>query len=146
MLGMIPWFGQDGNLPPTIHQANWEEFLAAFAFNTYRRVLAKGLRCALDNLQNAGCSLVYVDGSYVTSKDMPGDYDACWDISGVDLKKLDPVFFDFSNKRREQKRKYYGELFPANFLACCITGRTYLDFFQIDKHTGDPKGIVALTL
>lgn len=103
-----------------------------------------GLRAALDSLERAGCTRVYVDGSFVTSRDTPADYDACWDSTGVDVSRLDPVLLDFSNGRAAQKRKYYGELFIAN--QQLPGGTRFLDFFQRDKATGQPKGIVALSL
>lgn len=88
---------------------------------------------------------MYVDGSFVTAKEDPGDYDACWEVAGVDPYLLDPVFFTFENGRAAQKARYLGEMFPAS-TAEGATGTTFLDFFQIDKETGDPKGIVALDL
>ena len=38
----------------------------------------------LTNLSSAGCRLVYLDGSFVTRKERPGDIDACWDVQYVD--------------------------------------------------------------
>ena len=32
---------------------------------------------AMVNLRDAGCKTVYVDGSFVTDKERPGDFDAC---------------------------------------------------------------------
>ena len=37
-----------------------------------------GLGAALENLKNAGCGTVYINGSFVTNKVVPNDYDACW--------------------------------------------------------------------
>jgi len=54
------------------------------------------LRLVLGALTKAGCRRVYLDGSFVTSKPEPGDYDACWDIAGVDVEVPDSVFLDFS--------------------------------------------------
>jgi hypothetical protein len=54
------------------------------------------------------------------------------------------VLLDFSNKRAAQKAKYSGELFPAT--APVGPGARFLDFFQQDKATGEPKGIVAIDL
>ena len=88
---------------------------------------------------------MYIDGSFATEKREPGDYDACWDIEGVDLESLDSVFLDFSNARRAQKRKYLGEFFPAQ-MPEGATGKLFLDFFQIDKETGKAKGVVGLKL
>jgi hypothetical protein len=56
---------------------------------------------------------VYIDGSFVRVKREPGDYDACWDIDGVNVEALDSVFLDFSKGRTAQKRKFFGEFFPA---------------------------------
>jgi hypothetical protein len=88
---------------------------------------------------------VYVNGSFVTSKDFPGDFDGCWDITGVDPSGLDPVFLDFDNHRAAQKARFLGEFFPAQ-LPAGISGRTFLEFFQINRDTGAPKGIVAIDL
>lgn len=88
---------------------------------------------------------MYLDGSFVSDKDLPGDYDACWEASGVDPALLDPVLLDFSNRRAAQKRKYRGELFPAA-VAAEPGGTRFLDYFQRDRVTREPKGIVAIDL
>ena len=38
-----------------------------------------------------------------------------------------------------------GELFPAAVIAD-TDGLSFLEFFQTDKETGDPKGVVAVDL
>lgn len=99
-------------------------------------------------LREAGCRRVYLDGSFVTQKVAPGDYDVAWDAEDVniaDLLRREPVFGIFDAGRAAQKAKYLGEFFPSSFNEG-ITGRTFLDFFQTDKNTGAPKGIVALDL
>jgi hypothetical protein len=88
---------------------------------------------------------VYIDGSFVTSKDFPGDFDGCWDVTAVDVAKLDPVLLDFNNGRAAQKARFLGELFPAQ-LPAGLGGRTFLEFFQVDKSTGMEKGIVVIDL
>ena len=144
----IPDFNTEGNLPQGIHDADWSEFEARFAITAHRTRLAAGLKSALEVLGKAGCKRVYVDGSYVTEKEVPNDFDVAWDPAGVDtklLKKLEPVFFDFDNKRAAQKTKYLGEFFPSSVPADLV-GTTFIDFFQIDKTTGNAKGIVALNI
>ena len=64
---------------------------------------------------------------------------------GVDVQRLDPVLLDFANGRAVQKARFGGELFPAQ-TPNGPSGKTFLEFFQIDKQTGDPKGIIALDL
>ena len=71
-----------------------------------------GLRAALENLKRAGCRTVYVNGSFVTNKYVPNDYDACWEEAGVEPEALDPVLLTFDPGRVTQKAKYLGELFP----------------------------------
>ena len=104
-----------------------------------------GLRAALVNLKGAGCRTVYVIGSFVTSKNLPNDYDACWEENGVHPVALDPVLLTFDPGRAAQKAKYMGELFPASVVADS-GGLSFLEFFQTVKETGNPKGIVALDL
>lgn len=104
-----------------------------------------GLRQGIEQLKAAGCETVYVDGSFVTAKPQPGDFDACWDVTNVNPSLLDPVFLDFGNRRAAQKARFLGEFFPAHF-PNGTSGTTFLEFFQTDKSSGDPKGIVALDL
>ncbi len=104
-----------------------------------------GLKAAMVSLKDAGCKTVYVDGSFVTGKERPGDFDACWEEEGVDPIVLDPVLLIFDNGRASQKAKYMGELFPASNIAD-EDGFSFLEFFQTDKETGRRKGIVAIDL
>ncbi len=49
------------------------------------------------------------------------------------------------NHRAAQKARYGGELFPAE-TAAEPSGTAFLDYFQSDRETGAPKGIVAISL
>ena len=142
---LIPDFQPDGNLPPGIHWAEISEIERRFAINPHRRRQLEGFKDAAKELQQAGCKALFLDGSYVTTKDMPGDYDACWAVDDVDPSKLDPVFFDFSNRRAAQKARFLGEFFPGGWPEG-LSGRTFLDFFQLDRDTGKPKGIIGFDL
>ncbi len=144
---MIPPFDPNtGNLPAGIHEATWDELLARYGYTPYRLQLLAGLKTVLDALRLAGCGRVYLDGSFVTAKAVPGDFDACWETMGVDvleLVRLAPELFDFTAKRAAQRAKYGGELFPAEALAE-PGGTVFLAYFQRDKSTDQPKGIVAI--
>jgi hypothetical protein len=142
---MIPAWHTNGDLPPGVHFATWRELGDRLSFNPRRQRLMAGLRIACRELRRAGCRLVYLDGSFVTRKEHPGDFDACWDIQDVDDSKLDSVFLDFSRGRAAQKQRFQGEFFPAQ-LPEGATGRAFLDFFQTNKATGEPKGILAIRL
>lgn len=141
----IPPFADSGNLPEGIHEATWDEIVERYAKNERRRELLDGLREALGNLRGAGCRRAYVDGSFVTAKEEPGDFDACWEAAGVAPDLLDPVLLSFGNKRAAQKARFGGELFPADAFAD-PHGTRFVDYFQLDKTTGERKGIVAVDL
>jgi predicted nucleotidyltransferase len=142
---LIPAFTAHGLLPEGVHPATLEEVLERFGGNERREQLLTGLIEALRLLRAAGCRRVYVNGSFVTSKERPNDIDACWDIDGVDADALDPVFFDFDDGRAAQKARFGAEFFPAR-LPEGLTGRAFMDFFQVDRQTGEPKGIIELRL
>ena len=131
-------------LPPGIHDATLAEVATAFANTPYRLRLFDGFARAAEALRLAGCDNVYLDGSFTTGKPHPDDYDGCWDHAGMDFSRLDPVLLDFSNKRAAQKRKYLGEMFPA--FSTNGIGGTFLDFFQIEKFSGQPKGVIRISL
>lgn len=142
---MIPAFTPTGLLPPGIHPATWNEIVERYGTNRYRLHLLHGLLAALRSLRVAGCRTVYLDGSFVTTETVPNDFDACWAAVGIDPGLLDPVLLDFSDWRAAQRRRFGGELFPAEALAD-VGGTSYLDYFQQFRRTGAAKGIVALDL
>ena len=133
---VIPAHDALGRLPPGVHVATWAEITHRFGTNRWRQRLLHGLREALVSLKAAGCAVAYIDGSFVT---------ACWDERGVDPHVLDPVLLDFSNRRAAQKARFGGELFPAS-VSADTNSTAFLNFFQIDKATGDQKGIIAIDL
>jgi hypothetical protein len=145
---MVPDFVDIGGpwmvLPPGVHDATLEEIEVRFATSDHRKRIFAGFRNGLTALRKAGCRKIYLDGSFVTEKPVPGDFDACWDPIGVDDAKLDSVFLDFSDGRKNQKKRFYGEFFPASVLADGT--HIFLDFFQTDRHTGKVKGIICINL
>lgn len=145
---MIPDFINDTSLlypilPPGIWDADIYEIEKRFATNKRRVELFSGLKNSLDNLFRAGCPQIFLDGSYVTDKPQPNDFEISWDTAFVDPDLLDPVFLVFDNGREAQKNKYLGEFFPS-IMVEGFTGKPFLEFFQFDKHSGQKKGIIRL--
>jgi hypothetical protein len=139
-------FQDNGCLPVGIHTMTFDEFTAAFGYNDHRKKLISGLKRGIDDLIICGCSTLYVDGSFTTTKSHPKDFDACWDEIGVSLLtlKIDyPILWDFTNERKRQKDYYFGEFFPMRVKA--TPADIFKVFFQKDKD-GNPKGIVQLIL
>lgn len=142
---MIPEFDERGSLPEGIHNASWTEFTERYAITEHRRSLVRRLALLIGHLKEVNCRRIFVDGSFVTAKERPHDYDACWDAHGVKIERIDPVLMDFSDEGKAQmEQKYGGDIRPDVFSPTETEG-TYLDFFQIDRD-GLPKGIVMLTL
>ena len=96
----------------------------------------------MKNFKEAGCVRLFLDGGYAGENPNPKDYDVCWDHTGVNSGLLDPVFFDFTEKRKAQREKYGGEYFPM--VAKASPREIYINYFQKDKYTGNPKGIIQL--
>jgi hypothetical protein len=152
---MIPEFEPDtGNLPPGVHVATWDEIVARLGHTPWRRTLLAGFEQVVRALQGAGCRRVYLDGSFVTDKERirgepPGDFDGCWDPTGVDpevLLGLAPsLLHDTRWPRAVQKATYHGEMFIADWPADPVSGEAFLAYFQHDKQ-GRAKGIILLEL
>jgi len=139
-------FQANGNLPKGIHVMSIEEFETKFGFNSHRKKLIEGLKIGMSHLKDCGCITIFIDGSFVTAKEIPGDFDACWDRNNVDISKLISQYstiVDFDDDRKNQKALYFGEFFPADIIT--NGGVPFLTFFQKDKN-GDPKGIVQINL
>lgn len=143
---MIPPFdAMTGNLPPGIYEATWGEILTRYSYNAHRRRLLNGLKLALAALRFAGCRRAYLNGSFISTRADPADYDVCWERHDVSPGLLDPVFRARDHARILQKMKYQGEFFTAEAIVD-LDGLTALEFFQRDKVTLAPKGIVAIDL
>ena len=136
---MIPDFDSTGNLPEGIHFTTLEILIERFGYNPKRAWLVDGLKLLIATLKKANCPLIFIDGSFVTAKEIPGDYDLCWSLIDVIEQDLDPVLIDFTpTGRGKMEQKYRGDIFPA--------GKLFVDFFQTDKNTGEKKGIVAIEI
>lgn len=141
----IPPFDPDsGLLPPGEHEAGWDEIQARFGWNARPRQLLDGLADGIAILGEAGCVRVWLNGSFVTAKDEPGDFDCVWSPAGVDrvaLEDLGPELLDLSDQRAAQKARFGGEFLPNVVEAA--SGHQFAAFFQSDRD-GTPKGIVVI--
>jgi len=89
-----------------------------------------------------GCQWVYIDGSFVSTKEYPGDIDLCFDITSVDAETLEkefPAFFD---------PKAIGKIHRD--LQCHIFtfSEEFMQFFDMlsEDREGNLKGFVKLNL
>jgi hypothetical protein len=142
----IPDFNENGTLPQGLFSVSWEEFEMHFGINHKRKQLIKGLKRAIQEFRVAGGKTLYLDGSFVSDKKNPDDFDACYSLNEIDPDILDPILLDCTRPgRQKQKAKYEGEFFPGTIPADMV-GTRFIDFFQKDKRTGLPKGIIILSI
>jgi Family of unknown function (DUF6932) len=144
---VIPPLTASGTLPPGIHDADdWTEVVQRFGGTPKRAELLGKLRLGLDNLRDAGCPWVLLDGSFVTSKPNPNDVDGCWeDTPEIDLTLLDPSFLLQQRSDRDALKQQYGMDFFVAGLIEAGSGKPFFQFFQVNRE-GVPKGIVRLDL
>ncbi len=88
---------------------------------------------------------MYIDGSFITSKNSPSDVDGCWVFNpNINPKLLDPVFKDRKHPREKMKQKY-GVDFLIHGHDRGTDGQPIEGSFQMD-HNGNEKGILLLRL
>lgn len=137
-----------GRLPEGIHDSTLAEVEAVFGWNAHRRQLLQRMTNAFQDLHVLGCPRAWLDGSFVTDKPEPSDYDAVYEHKGIDqvaLKAALPELFDSSAGRPQMKARFGGDLLPNVVEAG--SGRLFVDFFQLDRdYPGERKGIVTIDL
>lgn len=138
----------DGRLSHGVHSADFSTVMLVFGWNAVRRALINAMTGAFRELHTLGCGRVWLDGSFVTDKPEPGDYDAIYEHSGMDVRMLRaalPELFDAAPGRPAMKRRFGGDLFPN--VREGDSGMMFVDFFQLDKaRPGAHKGILTIDL
>jgi hypothetical protein len=103
----IPKLDDNDNLPVGVHVATMVEIKARFAYNKCRQLFT-GFSMLARHLKSSGCKTLYLDGSFVTDRIEPGDYDATWEAEGVN-STIDPLLR--SGDRLAIKQKYLADVF-----------------------------------
>jgi hypothetical protein len=137
----IPAFDHRGLLPEGVHDAdNWRAVEGAFAFNPYRAELLvrmrEFIRVELD-LVASGLDLV-IGGSFVTSKDHPGDID-CTVLFPVDQIQARGAAFQLLMQDGRKGRiwqTYRVEVYPT----ICTPGAS--DFTEFFQYVGEKSAII----
>jgi hypothetical protein len=142
---MIPEWLTNGDLPAGVHFATLREIEDRLNFNPRRQRLLAGFQRACEQLLTAGCGLVYLDGSFVTRKEHPGTsmpVGTCRTRMTTSSTRSSGIF------REAVRRRSNGSWASSSRaqLPEGATGRAFIDFFQVNKLSGEPKGIVAVRL
>ena len=141
---MIPPFDDEtGLLPAGEHYADWGEITDRFGWNAHRRHILKGLLRLVTALRDGGCRLCLLDGSFVTRKELPSDFDAACDYN--DMEPLALLRLRLTASSEIMKAEYRGEVFPCNETVPSDGRYTFREYFQRDDDD-TPKGIIAVNL
>jgi hypothetical protein len=133
-----------GLLPPGEHPASMEELEAAFCWNYRRRQYFKNLELIVGKLKERSVSRIWVDGSFVTSEDRPGDIDVIFDPEGRSTASWGILHH---LRRRELKRQFHIDLMPypspQKDPNNPFASKTILEYFKTGRD-GSEKGVVIL--
>lgn len=123
-----------------IHKVSLTEVARQFTYNEAQKELFSGLRQLALDLKEAGCETLYLDGSFITGKKIPADFDACWEpFKGKGVAKF---LGETEAELAERKTKYFGDIFPR-------FSDEYGDrvkHWQLNTRTGQTKGIIKIDL
>lgn len=139
----LPALSNNGLMPPGIHEASWKEFSSRFGYNAARKEQLFNMELLLQEMrkQKAG-DRAFVGGSFVSNKEIPGDFDMTWRVSGErigELQKSAPILVD----RTLQKANLGGELmatYPNS------PGDGVLGFLQYNHRARSKVGVVEINV
>lgn len=141
---MIPPLTDAGHLPVGIHDCTLEEIRRRFGRTTdTRRRLMKGLEAIVKRARRAGAKHFYLDGSFVTQKSEPGDWDGVlvmpvgWNAAGA--------WAAFFTDRERIKKDYGGDLFTVMEDDGEVLDHYVREVFATDRE-GRKKGLLRIRL
>jgi len=139
---MLPDFDENGNLPVGIYTCSIEDVINRYRIpdSKVRTALSDSLR-AFYNFISGFALRIYVDGSFITSKQSPGD---------VDIAVVLPQGFSPSTSeghrlnlmQRDRKRSGL-HIFPYPSVSGFDRLQNLVREWQIDRN-GNPKGIILV--
>ncbi len=141
---MIPELTGEGMLPPGRHEATVGEIRRRFGRgNPVRTRLMKGLERVLQMAMKVGASLLFLDGSFVTDKKEPGDWDAVLVLPvGSPIWSKEAIAMA---DRPEVRKRYGGDLFTMMEEDTEVLAHYVDEVFAHDRH-GRAKGLVVVRL
>lgn len=140
-----------GLLPVGEHEMKWRKVCELFGTTIHRKYLLELLHSVCIVLREAGVAKIWLNGSFVTSKERPNDYDLSYVLTEEIFAKLPDDPFKQEKADTLIKGQYAGDI-KAEPMSC---GATYhQDLFPNvigHSHNGKPiegekKGIIILIL
>ena len=155
----IPKFNEDGNLPFGIYKASFEEFENKFSkgLSQRRKEIMEYYKLHLNEIIKCEYTLNHwIDGSFVTKKENPGDIDTLTELDGPKCdvnnikNKLKKTFDKIPDYTEKYCHSFYIFKYPKendieHELYLSVKASYLTIRFAKDK-LGNPKGIVQLDL
>lgn len=141
---MIPKWTREGLLPPGLHDGTLAVVRRRFGSQNALRIrLMKGLMTVLRRAAKAGARRLYLDGSFVTDKREPGDWDGVLVVpAGFPVGGRDGTFLA---DRKRIKVECGGDLFVVMEDDADIVTYYVQEVFGRDRE-GRTKGLVLIRL
>jgi hypothetical protein len=146
----IPNFNDDGLLPSGRHQCTLDEAKDMFAHNDARSIIWDNFCAVLLEMAAAGLEgTLFLDGSYVTDKAIPGDIEVAFDVRNESDQKQGLALLFFHTQHNRLKSTIKVDWYPV------LPGNNdFVSFFEYigDKtaaqkklHAKELKGILKVT-
>lgn len=154
LLNKLKFNSTTGELKPGIYLMTLQEIKdhPVLGSNPERKMLLKNLEEACNFYWSYGITDIYIDGSFITKKTVPGDIDGVIGFNpGNDPRLMNilnsgSIWGDFVPDEKSNKlkmwKKYRIEFWDAN-KKTELTGEPHLAFFQKNKDK-KPKGIIKI--
>jgi hypothetical protein len=134
-------FNSQGFLHRTI-TLSYEGLVHHFGTNSRRLEQIKNANQFFRIFYDSGCQVVYIDGSFVSTKKYPEDIDLCFDTTGIDSDKLEkefPAFFMPNGVGKIHKD------LQCHIFTFSENSTRFFDMLSEDRE-GNPKGFIKLNL
>jgi Family of unknown function (DUF6932) len=135
-MAIPPFEEPSGLLPPGDHEATLAEIRDRFCWNYRRREIYRGLEYVTNELVSHQVDKIWVDGSFVTKKERPGDVDVAYEVpDGADPNDwgwLSPP------RRRDLKKVHRVDLLPD------WPNQLQMNRWFCRDEDGNEKGIIRL--
>jgi len=128
---------------PGVYEFTLAEVRQKFTDDPKRVHLFEGIMRLAHDLKEAGCETMYLDGSFITRKYGPGDFDACWEPFMPKGKVDNPALLEETDRGNwARKSEYFGDIFPR------FTEKygDRVQKWQYDERTREVKGIIKIDL
>ena len=141
---MIPELTREGLLPPGVHEATLGEVRRRFGVqNPIREHLMKGLESVAAMARRIGVRVIYLNGSFVTDKKDPKDWDAVV-VAPVGTNCASAAVLRLVDRPRV-KKQFGGDLFMIMEDDGELLNHYMNEVFVKDR-LGRPKGLLRIPL